>query len=196
MTGAARTSGDRRDVDLPGFADPVGDAQSCFRAVLDAMSHPGRIRPAGAGLRPPEPLAPATAAVLLTLADAESPVWLDEAAGAAADWLRFHCGVALAEPSAASFAVCLGALPPLAWFDWGSHDGPETSATVILQLPSFDAGPRLRLSGPGLREPERSGSAPCPTASSPSGRRTTPPTRAAWTWCCVPARGLPPCRAP
>ena len=71
----------------------------------------------------------------------------------AADWLRFHCGVALVGPGAAAFPVCLS-LPPLASFDWGSHDGPETSATVILQIPSFEDGPRLRLSGPGLREPE------------------------------------------
>ncbi len=148
MTGANRAG-----VDRPGFAHPVADAQSCFRAVLDAMSHPGRILPAGANLRPPEPLAPATAAVLLTLADADTPVWLDAALAPAADWLRFHCGVTLVEPDAATFPVCL-TLPPLASFEWGSHDGPETSATVILQLASFRDGPLLRLSGPGLREPE------------------------------------------
>ena len=147
------TSADRRGVDLPGFAQPVADAQSCFRAVLDAMSHPGRIVAAGEGVRAPPPLAPATAAVLLTLADAETPVWLDAEAAPATDWLRFHCGSTLAEAEVAPFAVCLR-LPPLTLFDWGSHDGPETSATVILQLAGFEAGPRLRLSGPGLRQPE------------------------------------------
>ena len=140
-------------IDRPGFADPVADAQSCFRAVLDAMSHPGRILVAGDGLQPPAPLVPATAAVLLTLADADAPVWLDDAAAPAADWLRFHCGVTLVDPGAAAFPVCLG-LPPLTTFNWGSHDGPEDSATVILQRPSFEDGPRLRLSGPGLRQPE------------------------------------------
>ena len=65
--------------DRPGFADPVADAQSCFRAVLDATSRPGTVKAAGTGLRPPVPLDPATAAVLLTLADADTPLGLDEA---------------------------------------------------------------------------------------------------------------------
>lgn len=140
-------------LDLPGFADPVADSQSCFRAVLDAMSHPGRILAAGAGLQAPHPLAPATAAVLLTLVDAETPIWLAPELADASDWLRFHCGAKLVPAAEAVFAVCQS-LPPLAAFDWGSHDGPEASATVILQLPNFDTGPLLRLSGPGLRRPE------------------------------------------
>ncbi len=138
--------------DLPGFADPVADAQSCFRAVLDAMAHPGRILPAGTGLHAPAPLAAATGAVLLTLADAETPVWLDADATAALGWLRFHCGAPTAGPGTAAFAVCLD-LPALDAFAWGSHDGPEASTTLILQRPTLEAGPRLRLSGPGLREP-------------------------------------------
>jgi alpha-D-ribose 1-methylphosphonate 5-triphosphate synthase subunit PhnH len=141
------------DIDLPGFTQPAADAQACFRAVLDAMAHPGRIGRAGVGLRAPPPLAPATAAVLLTLADAETPLWLDPAAEPAASWIQFHCGAAFVPMGSALFAVCLS-LPPLASFDWGTHDGPETSATVILQLPSLEGGPRLRLSGPGLQAPE------------------------------------------
>ena len=139
--------------DLPGFADPVTDAQGCFRAVLDAMAHPGRITHAGSGLRAPAPLAGSTGAVLLTLADTDTPIWLDPAAEPAESWIRFHCGAPGATPDDASFAVCLD-LPPLETFPWGSHDGPETSTTIILQRPSLDAGPLLRLSGPGLQHPE------------------------------------------
>ena len=141
------------DIDLPAFAQPVADAQACFRAVLDAMSHPGRIGSAGVGLRAPHPLAPSTAAVLLTLADAETPLWLDPASAAAASWIEFHCGSAFVPMGSAQFAVCQ-TLPPLAAFDWGSHDGPETSATIILQMPSLEGGQLLRLSGPGLQAPE------------------------------------------
>ena len=137
--------------DLPGFTDPVADAQSCFRAVLDAMAHPGRSFRVPATLQAPPPLHPATGAVLLTLADADTPVWLGAGAEGAADWVRFHCGAPSAEPGAAAFAVCLD-LPAFEAFSWGSHDGPETSATLILQCPRLDAGPRLRLTGPGLRE--------------------------------------------
>ena len=54
------------DVALPGFADPVGQAQACFRAVLDAMARPGRLLAAGQGVTPPAPLDPATGAVVLT----------------------------------------------------------------------------------------------------------------------------------
>ena len=92
----------------PGFADPVAGAQACFRAVLDAMARPGRVREAGADLTPPAPLAPATAAVLLTLVDHDTPVWLDQAAAAARAWIAFHCGAPIvAAIAACSFALAL-----------------------------------------------------------------------------------------
>ena len=62
-------------VSLPGFEDPVRDAQVTFRAVLDAMARPGRLHHAGQNLTAPAPLDRATAAVLLTLIDNETPLW-------------------------------------------------------------------------------------------------------------------------
>ncbi len=92
-----------------GFADPVRDAQACFRAVLDAMARPGTVRAVEAPAAPPPPLDRATAAVLLTLADADTPVWLDDGAAVAGAWVGFHCGAPLAGLGAAAFAVSVGA---------------------------------------------------------------------------------------
>ncbi len=140
-------------LDRPGFADPATDAQSCFRAVLDAMSRPGPMPAAGAGLRPPMPLDPATAAVLLTLADADTPLWLDPAASAAADWAAFHCGAPRAEGIGAAVFACALMMPALSSLHPGSDLAPEGAATLILQVPALGRGTPFRLSGPGLRAP-------------------------------------------
>jgi alpha-D-ribose 1-methylphosphonate 5-triphosphate synthase subunit PhnH len=134
-----------------GFADPVQDAQRCFRAVLDAMARPGTIVGV-AGLVPPPPLCAAAAAVLLTLADHETPLWLDPDARPARDWIAFHTGAPdAASQAAATFAIVLGE-PDLTRFNPGTHEGPETSATLIVQLPALTGGPCLRLRGPGLKD--------------------------------------------
>jgi alpha-D-ribose 1-methylphosphonate 5-triphosphate synthase subunit PhnH len=140
------------DVLQPGFADPVAGAQSCFRAVLDAMARPGHIRDAGLDLTAPVPLMPATAAVLLTLLDYDTPVWLDEAAAGARAWIGFHCGAPMVPLAKCSFAVAL-ALPELATVPPGSHEAPESAATLILQVNALGSGQTYRLAGPGLRAP-------------------------------------------
>ena len=133
-----------------GFADPVAGAQQCFRSVLDAMSRPGRIASV-AGVRPPAPLCLASAAVLLTLIDHETSFWLDPDARDAAEWVAFHCGAPLTgNPADAGFALSLG-VPDLTRFATGTHEGPETSATIIVQLPALIDGLPLRLRGPGLK---------------------------------------------
>lgn len=137
--------------DRPGFADPVADSQRCFRAVLDAMARPGTIRNVECPA-PPPPLCPASAAVLLTLVDHETPLWIDPAFGGARDWAAFHCGAAFARPGAASFLLT-AELPALGALRQGSDEAPEESATVILQLPRLGAGAGFRLSGPGLAHP-------------------------------------------
>ena len=133
----------------PGFADPVASSQACFRAVLDAMARPGTIHAVAAPTDPPSPLDRATAAMLLTLVDADTPVWLDGAADAAMPWIAFHCGAARTGMADATFGLALGPLPLLT-FAAGSDDAPEDGATLILQVAALGEGRRLRLSGPGL----------------------------------------------
>ena len=143
---------DGRTALTPGFADPVLDSQACFRAVLDAMARPGTIHRVHAPIEPPPPLHRATAAVLLTLVDGETPLWLDPQASAAAAWIAFHCGAPTAAIDRSAFAL---ALAPFATFDFttfdaGSHDGPEDGATVILQVAALGEGAALLLDGPGI----------------------------------------------
>jgi alpha-D-ribose 1-methylphosphonate 5-triphosphate synthase subunit PhnH len=135
----------------PGFADPVTSAQSCFRSVLDAMARPGRVQTVS-GVSAPAPLCDAAAAVLLTLADHETPLWLDPDATAARTWIGFHTGAPLAPVNQAMFAMALS-LPDLAELPNGTDEMPETSATVILQVASLTTGRRFTLEGPGLRWP-------------------------------------------
>lgn len=138
-----------------GFADPVLDAQATFRAVLDAMSRPGRVLRAGTALRPPAPLAPAAAAVLLTLADADTPLWLDAGAGAEA-WLRFHCGApVVADAGAAAFVLATGAPPALAALAQGSEEEPQGGATLVMQVAALEEGEGWRLTGPGIAQEHR-----------------------------------------
>jgi alpha-D-ribose 1-methylphosphonate 5-triphosphate synthase subunit PhnH len=138
----------------PAFADPVRDSQQCFRAVLEAMSRPGRVQCLPAGLMPPLGLDPATAAVLLTLADAETSLHHD--AGDAADaWLRFHCGSPAAAPDQASFVLATATAPALTALDAGSDEEPESGATLILQVASLAEGQGWLLSGPGIERQHR-----------------------------------------
>jgi alpha-D-ribose 1-methylphosphonate 5-triphosphate synthase subunit PhnH len=140
------------EVDLsPGFANPVADAQFCFRAVLDAMARPGRIHSVY-GVSAPAPLCSSAAAVLLTLVDSETALWLDPEAAAAQPWISFHTGASLKPARSAAFAMALS-LPDLTELSQGKDETPETSATVILQIAALAAGQCFVLEGPGLPAP-------------------------------------------
>lgn len=144
-----------QDLISPGFSDPVFQSQAAFRALLAALSEPGTLQRVAAGIAPPEGLATATATALLALADYETSVWLPESLrdGAAAAWLRFHCGVTLVdEPAKAAFAVLDGAAsePKLSDFNLGTDQFPDRSTTVIVQVSGLDGGAGFTLSGPGI----------------------------------------------
>jgi alpha-D-ribose 1-methylphosphonate 5-triphosphate synthase subunit PhnH len=129
-----------------GFADPVFDAQSIFRAVMDAMARPGTVMPVGPFAKPPAPLSATAAAVALTLCDHDTPVWLDSQLAATAavySWLGFHAGAPLVDmPSEAAFALAASpaGLPPLDHFAQGTQEYPDRSTTLILQVDALSSG--------------------------------------------------------
>jgi alpha-D-ribose 1-methylphosphonate 5-triphosphate synthase subunit PhnH len=135
----------------PGFADPVLDAQSAFRAVLEALSHPGRIIPIAPAPLPPAPLSPAMGALALALTDADTPIWQDGGAEAA-DWLRFHTGAPFAEASAAMFLFATGRPPALGTLNLGTDEVPQDGATLVLNVTALKAQGTLGLRGPGIKD--------------------------------------------
>lgn len=151
----------------PGFADPVMQAQATFRRLMAAMAAPGSVHEAGDCTTAPAPLEPATAALLLTLLDFDTPLWLDSRAATepVRDWLRFHTGAPIAaEPSVAAFAVVADAasMPPLAAFAAGDPSYPDRSTTVVIQVADLEQHGGWRISGPGIRGRARFGAHPLP----------------------------------
>lgn len=139
---------------LASFNHPVADAQRAFRRILKAMSEPGVMvsLPLAQGWGA---LSPAATAVLLTLVDQESPLWIDPQVDnpILRSNLRFHTGVPLSESRDAPFALSHAASSPRpAAFAAGDNLAPEKSTTLIIEVPSLNGGLTLRLSGPGLRE--------------------------------------------
>ena len=151
----------------PGFSDPVHQSQRAFRALMSAMAEPGRVFALPAPLDPPAPLTPELAALALTLADFETPLFLDAALAASAPvrgFLAFHTGAPLtAEPATAHFALLrdAAAMGDLAAFAQGEPDYPDRAATVILAVDEMGAGP-LILEGPGIAGRRAFGAAPLP----------------------------------
>jgi len=141
----------------PGFDDPVRDAQHCFRHLLEAMSRPGRIAAIDALATPPLGLAPAAAALALTLADIDAPVWLGGSAAAAAPWIRFHTGAAVvSEPRAALFAFAdTGSVPDLRLLDAGTDEYPDRSTTLVVEVAHLAADGPIVLRGPGIENVHR-----------------------------------------
>ncbi len=137
-----------------GFADEARDAAFAFRACLDVMARPGRIGTLR-GAVPPPPLSVAAGTLLLTLCDAQTPVWL----GASIDnpmirnWIAFHTGAPVTtSKSEAQFA--LGRWPdlhPIFDFSMGTPEYPDRSATLIVEQDNL-APEGTVLSGPGIRE--------------------------------------------
>ncbi|MBS0534784.1 MAG: phosphonate C-P lyase system protein PhnH [Proteobacteria bacterium] len=146
--------------------DPAYASQAAFRALMECMARPGQIRSLK-GVDAPAPFAPATAALIKSLADYETPLWLDPAFAAApqaAEWIRFHTGAPLVgDPAAAAFALIgnARALPGFAQFAQGTSEYPDRSTTLIVQIEAF-SGDAITLKGPGIKTAQRLAATPLP----------------------------------
>ncbi|MGE2836080.1 phosphonate C-P lyase system protein PhnH [Mycobacterium sp. SMC-4] len=140
-----------------GFGDPPHDAQQMFRSILTAMSRPTIAQPVTVDLTPPAPLGVAAAAVVLTLCDEYTPLWLDETLSpntAVVEWIRFHTGARITPDLRSAMFVLASSpvtVPPLTELDTGTDIAPHTSATLIIDI--RDAGNAvtpLLATGPGV----------------------------------------------
>jgi alpha-D-ribose 1-methylphosphonate 5-triphosphate synthase subunit PhnH len=129
-----------------------------FRSILRSFSKPAMpttiVKVEGA----PPPLFPTTAVIGLTLFDYQTPIWLSANLNtdAVRKFLRFQTGAPLtADPTAATFAILTLAETEAEWpnFNPGSHEYPDRSTSVILQVSSLTTGDAVRVLGPGLKDP-------------------------------------------
>jgi len=136
-----------------GFDDPVHQSQQVFRRALTALSEPGTVQ------NVPESPAPEGAHIAayqlcLALLDAETPLWIAPAlrTDALVSALRFHCGCRLVdEPGQAEFALISPDFDgDLTHFAQGSHEYPDRSTTVIVQVENLDSASTWALRGPGI----------------------------------------------
>lgn len=137
------------------FDDPVMGAQAAFTSAMWALSRPGFVRTMPHLDDAPVGLSSAITALLLTLIDFETPLWLPPllAQGNVGSYLRFHTGAPLVtNPQAAMFAVSSGAEAAAltGMLNCGEDRYPDRSATMFVDVPGLAGGPAITLSGPGV----------------------------------------------
>ena len=140
---------------LPAFANPVFDSQRTFRELLQAMARPAMPRLLPVLPPSPAPIAPAAMAILLTLCDATTCVWLQQPSEELVRHVRFHAGLRMTEQTHdADFAMMTDpvSMPSLERFAHGDLRYPDRSASLIVQVDSFRTDTGMRFAGPGIRD--------------------------------------------
>lgn len=135
-----------------GFADPPHQSADAFRAIMQAMAHPGTICDV-AGAVPPAPLSVAAGTVLMTLCDPDTGIHLtgDFDTATVRDWITFHTGAPVVDAKDAAFVVGAWDALDLAPLPTGTPEYPDRSATVIVEMSVLETtGATLR--GPGIKE--------------------------------------------
>ena len=141
-----------------GFADPVMQSQTVFRAVMDALANPGTAQDLiavdgfGGGL------SPEIVSIVLTLSDHDTLIWLPEALAGdttVREFIGFHTGATIVpEPAKAVFAFATNAdeLPALDQFNLGTQEYPDRSTTIVLAVTALSGGDELIITGPGIKD--------------------------------------------
>lgn len=142
---------------LAGFKQPIFDATRVFRTTLNALSRPGRMYDMQDLSACPRSLNPTIAAVLLALADIETPVWLSGEMDTqeAREFLTFHTGCPIVEkPSLCSFAV-MNEKTDMTVFNElpvGNAEYPDRSATILMAVRDMSEGSGVSFRGPGIED--------------------------------------------
>jgi alpha-D-ribose 1-methylphosphonate 5-triphosphate synthase subunit PhnH len=119
--------------------------QQNYRALLEAMSHPGKVK---AILQVTKEQA--WMAILVTLLDAE--VSLADPDGLLDEGIWPMLQAKNTKPYEADYILCSGGKPPCFQPKLGSLPSPEQSATIIIKVDSLSEGEMsLVLSGPGVQ---------------------------------------------
>jgi alpha-D-ribose 1-methylphosphonate 5-triphosphate synthase subunit PhnH len=139
------------------YSQEALDSSRRFRIILDAMAKPGHVIELVTAAEAVPPLYATTLSIAQTLFDFQSPLWISPAltADPVARRLRFSTGVPLVgRKTDAAFALVSAAerMPALASFAQGTHEYPDRSTTLIIQVTEF-AGQGVALSGPGIKQP-------------------------------------------
>ena len=152
---------------IPGFSDPVHEAQAVFRTLMQVLAEPAQARKMNANISACGLLLPNVCACLLALADYDTPIWLDPSVDSDPEvlqFIRFRTGAPVVlDPALAAFAIVSNVtnMPALDAFSSGTSEYPDRSTTFILQVDRIYAdGPRYH--GPGLAEPVHFGFRPAP----------------------------------
>jgi len=115
----------------------------------------------------PEGVSAAATAVLLSLVDFSTPLWIDPCL--AHTGIQGHIGFHAGAPMARHSENCLFALIArnvdeikLSRFMPGTPEYPDRSTTVIIEVDGFDVPPAVRLTGPGIETSTMFGAGPLP----------------------------------
>ena len=134
-----------------GFAHPALDAALAFRAVMEAMARPGTIQKT-TGATAPAPVSQAAGCVLLTLCDANTPIYLAGASDTpeVRQWIAFHTGAPFSGPATCHFALgTWDDLMPLSQYPIGTPEYPDRSTTLIVETGALSQE-GATLQGPGI----------------------------------------------
>ena len=136
------------------FADQVHDTQAVFRVAMQAFSRPGQLQRLEIALDSFGNWDPGTVALLLTLCDFETNDLLEPDDGVFASYLKLHTGAQIVSDRSAADFVAVTEPEPEYGFEHlriGTDETPHLSATLLLQVKSFQNGTPVRLSGPGIK---------------------------------------------